>query len=116
MIIGKDGRSAVGTLVERVTRYTMLLHLPEGRGAASVDQAMRQATGALPGELFRTITRDQGEPGEHVHRRAAGQRRGLRAGIGSAGHGGQDGGQPARQRGSLHTSFLPSGRWQSHSA
>jgi IS30 family transposase len=61
LIIGKDGRSAVGTLVERATRYTMLLHLPEGRGAASVDQAMRQATGALPGELFRTITRDQGK-------------------------------------------------------
>jgi len=61
LIIGKDGRSAVGTLVERATRYTMLLHLPDGRGAASVDQAMRQAIGALPGELFRTITWDQGK-------------------------------------------------------
>jgi transposase, IS30 family len=39
----------------------MLLHLPEGRGAESVDAAMRAAITTLPGELFRTITWDQGK-------------------------------------------------------
>jgi IS30 family transposase len=61
LIIGKDCKSAVGTLVERATRYVMLLHLPGGRGAGSVEAAMRAAITALPGELFRTITWDQGK-------------------------------------------------------
>jgi len=60
LIIGKDGRSAVGTLVERTTRYLLLLHLPGGRGAGSVEAAMRAAITALPAELARTITWDQG--------------------------------------------------------
>jgi transposase, IS30 family len=60
LIIGKDCKSAVGTLVERTTRYVMLLHLPEGRDARLVDQAMRRAIGTLPAELARTITWDQG--------------------------------------------------------
>jgi IS30 family transposase len=61
LILGKDGRSAVGTLVERATRYVLLVHLPAGRGAASVEAAMRQAIATLPGELVRTITWDQGK-------------------------------------------------------
>jgi IS30 family transposase len=61
LIIGKDCKSAVGTLVERATRYVLLLHLPAGRGAEDVEAAMRQAITALPGELFRTITWDQGK-------------------------------------------------------
>jgi IS30 family transposase len=61
LIIGKNGKSAVGTLVERMTRYVLLLHLPNGRSADSVDTAMRQAIAMLPGELFRTITWDQGK-------------------------------------------------------
>jgi IS30 family transposase len=60
LIIGKNGRSAVGTLVERATRFVLLLHLPEGREADKVDAAMRRAIATLPGELFRTITWDQG--------------------------------------------------------
>ena len=59
LIIGKDCKSAVGTLVERTSRYVLLLHLPAGRGAAGVEAAMRQAITTLPGELFRTITWDQ---------------------------------------------------------
>ena len=61
LIIGKDCKSAVGTLVERTTRYVLLLHLPEGRGAEDVEAAMRRAIATLPGELFRTVTWDQGK-------------------------------------------------------
>jgi transposase, IS30 family len=60
LIIGKDCKSAVGTLVERTTRYVMLLHLPQGRDARLVEQAMRRVIGTLPAELARTITWDQG--------------------------------------------------------
>jgi len=60
LIIGANGASAVGTLVERSTRYVLLLHLPNGREAEQVDLAMRSAIAKLPGELFRTITWDQG--------------------------------------------------------
>jgi IS30 family transposase len=56
LIIGKDCKSAVGTLVERTTRYVLLLHLPGGRDAHLAGQAI---TG-LPAELARTITWDQG--------------------------------------------------------
>ena len=61
LIIGKDCRSAVGTLVERTTRYVLLLHLPAGRDAHLVEQAMRQAITTLPAQLARTITWDQGK-------------------------------------------------------
>jgi transposase, IS30 family len=60
LIIGKGCKSAVGTLVERSTRFVMLLHLPHGRDAHLVEQAMRRAITALPAELARTITWDQG--------------------------------------------------------
>jgi transposase, IS30 family len=61
LIIGKDCRSAVGTLVERATRYVLLLHLPGGRDAHLVELAMQQAIGTLPSALARTITWDQGK-------------------------------------------------------
>jgi IS30 family transposase len=61
LIIGKDCKSAVGTLVERATRYVLLLHLPAGRDAHLVQQAMRQAITTVPAELARTITWDQGK-------------------------------------------------------
>src|SRR5215475_9148230 len=60
LLIGKDCKSAVGTLVERTTRYVLLLHLPQGRDPHQVEQAMRQAITALPAGLARTITWDQG--------------------------------------------------------
>jgi IS30 family transposase len=60
LILGKASKSAVGTLVERTTRFVLLLHLPEGKDARAVDEAMRLAIAGLPGELFRTITWDQG--------------------------------------------------------
>ena len=61
LILGKNNRSAVGTLVERTTRYVLLLHLPDGREADKVNDAMRQAIEGLPDELLRTLTWDQGK-------------------------------------------------------
>ncbi len=67
LIIGKGHASAVGTLVERSTRYMLLLHLPDGRGAGEVEEAMRKAIKTLPKELTRSITWDQGkEMARHV--------------------------------------------------
>ncbi len=60
LIIGKDNASAVGTLVERSTRFVILLHLPDGRGADMVSAAMRKAVRGLPLMLRRSITWDQG--------------------------------------------------------
>jgi len=60
LILGEGGRSAVGTLVERTTRLVLLLHLEDGRSAASVEAAMRKAIATLPGELRQSITWDQG--------------------------------------------------------
>jgi Integrase core domain len=59
--VGKASKSAVGTLVERATHYVLLLHLPHGKDARAVDQAMRQAIATLPDALFRSITWDQGK-------------------------------------------------------
>lgn len=61
LIIGKGGRSAVGTLVERTSRFVLLLHLPDGRAAEKVNAAMKQAVTTLPDELVRSITWDQGK-------------------------------------------------------
>jgi transposase, IS30 family len=67
LVSGASNRSAVGTLVERTTRYLLLLHLPDGREAEKVNQAMKRAITALPDELCRTITWDQGkEMSSHV--------------------------------------------------
>ena len=61
LVIGAGGRSAVGTLVERSTRYLLLLHLPDGKGAVHVEAAMKAAIATLPSELAKTITWDQGK-------------------------------------------------------
>ena len=67
LIIGARSASAVGTLVERTTRYLMLLHLPHGHGGEAVKEAMKVAIAGLPAELMRTITWDQGTE-MHRHR------------------------------------------------
>lgn len=60
LIIGAGGRSAIGTLVERTTRFVMLLHLPNGHTAAEVNAAMAAKIAELPAALVRSITWDQG--------------------------------------------------------
>ena len=59
LIIGKNGKSAIGTLVERQTRFLMLLHLPDFR-AEAVQEAMIAATLKLPQSLWKSLTWDQG--------------------------------------------------------
>jgi IS30 family transposase len=60
LIIGKDGASAIGTLVERATRFVMLLHLPDNHTAEAVRDAMITTITTLPEQLRRSVTWDQG--------------------------------------------------------
>jgi IS30 family transposase len=60
LIIGAASGSAVGTLVERSTRFTILLHLPGRHDADSVAEAMIAEMGKLPQHLRRSITWDRG--------------------------------------------------------
>jgi len=73
LIMGGAGtKSAIGTLVERTSRYVMLLHLPDGFGADAVQMAMVEAMSRLPDELRRTLTWDQGlEMTNHIQIAAA---------------------------------------------
>lgn len=67
LIIGAKGNSAIGTLVERSTRFVLLLHLPKGRDAVAVRDAMTAVISTLPQTLMRSITWDQGkEMSEHA--------------------------------------------------
>jgi IS30 family transposase len=80
------GSSAIGTLVERSTRFTMLLHLPPidghpgprvknvpalaGHGAEAVRDAIADAITTLPEQLRRSLTWDQGaEMAQHAQLR-----------------------------------------------
>lgn len=83
LIIGAN-RSAIGTLVERTTRFTLLLHLPPmdghgqiprdkhgpalaGHGAEAVNAAIAEQFGSFPEQLRRSLTWDQGaEMAQHA--------------------------------------------------
>ncbi|MBP2183257.1 IS30 family transposase [Amycolatopsis magusensis] len=60
LILGKNNASAIGTLVERTTRFVILLHLPDGHTAEHVRDAMIPAITALPQHLRRSMTWDRG--------------------------------------------------------
>jgi IS30 family transposase len=60
LIIGTGHGSAVGTLVERTTRFTMLLHLPGRHDAESGAEAMIREMSKLPEHLRRSLTWDRG--------------------------------------------------------
>ncbi len=86
LIVGLDS-SAIGTLVERTTRFTMLLHLPRmdghgdgprvkngpalaGHGAEAVRDAIAASIATMPDQLRRSLTWDQGaEMAQHVQLR-----------------------------------------------
>lgn len=59
-IVGPGHRSAIGTLVERSTRFLMLVHLPDGHRAEHFHQALTDTVKQLPPHLRRSLTWDQG--------------------------------------------------------
>jgi len=61
LLMGKLCLSAIGTLVERSTRYVMLLHLGKGKTAEHVRAALTKKIQKLPAELKRSLTWDQGK-------------------------------------------------------
>jgi IS30 family transposase len=66
LIFGRK-MTAIGTLVERHSRYVILLKLPNGHGAEAVRKAMTKRILTLPAQLRRSITWDQGkEMAQHV--------------------------------------------------
>ena len=66
LILGKGSLSAVGTLVERQTRFVMLLNLSKGRLASHVRDALAEKICKLPEHLRQSLTWDRGkEMGEH---------------------------------------------------
>ena len=67
LIMGTARRSAIATLVERQTRYVMLIALPDGRTADQVRIAIGRRVLTLPEQLRRTLTWDRGkEMAEHA--------------------------------------------------
>jgi transposase, IS30 family len=61
LILGSTtSASAIGTLVERTTRFVMLLHLPDDHGALAVQNAIVEKMTQLPHQLRRSLTWDQG--------------------------------------------------------
>jgi len=61
LILGARQHSQIGTLVERKTRFVMLLALPEGRSTELVVSALSERILSLPDALRRTLTWDQGK-------------------------------------------------------
>lgn len=59
LIKGQGNRSAVATLVERTTRFTILAKLPDAK-ATSVLEALTTAMQGLPTDMLRSLTYDRG--------------------------------------------------------
>ncbi len=59
LVVGRGNRSAIGTLVERTTRMTILVPLKH-KDAVSVRKAFTKTVKQLPKEAFRSITHDRG--------------------------------------------------------
>lgn len=60
LIVGADSKTAIGTLVERSTRYTMLVHLPGSHDAETVRDGLIATISTLPAHLRGSLTWDQG--------------------------------------------------------
>jgi len=67
LIAGTYNRSAIGTLVERQTRFVILIALPEGHSASQVRSALAERVVTLPEQLRRSLTWDRGrEMAQHA--------------------------------------------------
>ena len=60
LILGSNCRSAIATLVERQTRFTMLVHLPGDHNAITVRDGLLATIKTLPERLAKSLTWDQG--------------------------------------------------------
>ena len=60
LIMGEANKTAIATLVERATRYTMLVHLPQGHRAEAVRDGLIATIDTLPVHLRGSLTWDQG--------------------------------------------------------
>ncbi len=60
LIIGRHMHSAIGTLVERFSRFVILLHLPDGYKAPQVRKALIERLLEIPSPVRKTLTWDQG--------------------------------------------------------
>jgi IS30 family transposase len=61
LLVGAANRSQIATIVERSSRFVMLVALPEGRDAATVSAALQEKITQLPAALRRSLTWDQGK-------------------------------------------------------
>lgn len=61
LILGKAGGSAIGTLVERSTRFVMLVHLPKRRTGEDFAEAVIPVLRTMPDQLRKSLTWDQGK-------------------------------------------------------
>jgi len=64
LLVGKDGKSFIATLVERTTRYVMLAKIPNAK-AETVAAALAEVVTRLPSHLWRSLTWDQGREMYH---------------------------------------------------
>jgi IS30 family transposase len=60
LVLGSNCRSAIATLVERHSRFTILVHLPDDHGAVAVRDGLVKTLKSLPEHLRKTLTWDQG--------------------------------------------------------
>jgi len=67
LVIGKAGKTAMGTLVERKSRYLVPVALPDGRDAGAVREGIIERVRDMPANLRKPITWDQGiEMAQHA--------------------------------------------------
>jgi transposase, IS30 family len=60
LVIGKAGKTAAATLVERTTRFTIILALPDGKNAEGLADTLIDTFAGLPAMITRSLTWDQG--------------------------------------------------------
>jgi IS30 family transposase len=68
LIVGRSSRSAIGTLVDRASRYVKLIHLPDGHNAGQLHAALGMVLEELPQVVRWTLTWDQGSEMADHHR------------------------------------------------